>query len=202
MALQDIMPYRATGAGEERLAGPIAAAEAFMEGEPLVFDGAGALTECGDDPAAVDGVAAMRALDVDQAAIAAGSVITYYGVPDDQVFACDNFATAGAGAAVVPTAANAIGQLAGLSRPGDIWSVDTGAANGIVRIVNVLDVNGCSASQTPGRHQVPVPGYCSSSSRRRHEKATSDDCLARVDTWVGVGGVNQESTAGLPSRRC
>jgi hypothetical protein len=139
MALNDIQPWRSPSGGEERLAFPVIANATFLRGEPLRLTLGGALTTNADNPAAIIGIAAHGATDVDGASFPAGTMCTVIGIPDTQIFRSDNFATDGSGTAAVPTQANAIQELAGLSLSGGTWSIDTGMANLLVRIVDVLD---------------------------------------------------------------
>ncbi len=146
MAANDIMPWQAPSGAEERLSHPVAATQAFLVGEPVVLSN-GALIECVDDPANVDGISAQGAeeragIGLSVASLPVGSSITIYGVNDTQVFTCSNFATDGAGTSAAPTQANAIDELAGLTLDAStipVWYVDTGTANQLVRIVDVLD---------------------------------------------------------------
>lgn len=142
MAANDIRPYRSVQGGSDLMAGyPQAASATFREGEPVVLT-AGALAECGDDPPVVHGIAATRATDAFGTSFATGTTATVVlGVPTQQ-FVAFNFATGGAGVAVTPTQANAIGQLAGLSLTTGTWFVDTGAANLLVEIDDVVDSAG------------------------------------------------------------
>ena len=83
-----------------------------------------------------------RAVDEAGTSFATGTLATVtVGVPTQQ-FVCFNFATDGAGTAATPTQANAIGTLAGLTLASDVWSVDTGAANLLVQIDEVVDAVG------------------------------------------------------------
>jgi hypothetical protein len=139
MARGDIQPWRSPTGGEERLAFPIIANATFLEGEPVRLTAGGALTTNADNPAAIIGIAAHPATDVDGTAFPAGTMCTVIGIPDTQIFRSDNFSTDGSGTPAVPTQANAIQELAGLSLAGGTWSIDTNMANLIVRIVDVLD---------------------------------------------------------------
>lgn len=143
MASRDIRPYKSMSGHTElpKFQGPINASESFGEGEPLVFNAAGELAEAGDDPASVVGISAHRATDIDNIAFAAGTTISAYGVPDDQLYVCENFATDGAGTAATPTAANAIGVTGGLTFAGGAYSVDTGTGNTILEIFDVISTN-------------------------------------------------------------
>ncbi len=141
MASNDILPYRSmNGSDLPRFQGPINAAESFGAGEPLTWNAAGELTEAGDDPATVTGISCTQATDVDGIALAAGTTISVYGVPSGMLFICRQFATDGAGTAVTPTAANAIGVLAGLTRAAGIYSIDIGTGNDVIEIMDVIDL--------------------------------------------------------------
>jgi hypothetical protein len=63
-----------------------------------------------------------------------------YGIKPTQQFRTDNFATDGNGTAAVPTQTR-IGELAGLVLTGNDWFIDTGMANLILQIDDVLDAN-------------------------------------------------------------
>ena len=140
MALDDIRPWRSPTGGEERLAFPVTANATFLRGEPLRVTGSGALTTNSDNPAVIIGIAAVPAITntFRNTSAAAGTMLTVIGIPDTQIFASDNFATDGSGTAAVPTQAN-IMDLAGLSLSGGTWAIDTGMANLLVQIVDVLD---------------------------------------------------------------
>lgn len=142
MAARDLLPYKSmNGADLPKFQGPINAAESFGEGEPLFWNAEGELAETGDDPATVAGISCTQATDVDTVAFAAGTMISVYGVPNDQFFICRQFATDGAGTAVTPTAANAIGVTGGLTQAAGIYSVDVGTANTILEIMDVIDLS-------------------------------------------------------------
>ncbi len=113
----------------------------FEEGEPVVVLASGRMVEAADDPIAVNGIAAMRSTDADGAAIGVGLPISFYPADPENVFRTRNFATDGTGAAAVPTIAS-VGDSAGLSHVGVDWSLDTGAANGICVVVQVLNQTG------------------------------------------------------------
>ena len=140
MALDDIRPWRSPTGGEERLAFPVIANATFLRGEPLRVTGGGALTTNSNNPAVIIGIAAVPAITntFRNTSAAAGTMLTVYGIPDTQIFASDNFATDGSGTAAVPTQAN-IMDLAGLNLSGGVWTVDTGMANLIIQIEDVLD---------------------------------------------------------------
>jgi len=147
VALNDIRAHSASrGGSQHSRAYPMAASATFLKGEPTVLT-SGALDECGDDPDFVAGIAMMRGTDVDGTALATGTPITILELAEDQDFVCNNFATDGAGTAVVPTQANAIGVLAGFTLDGDgNWIVDTGCANLILEITDVLNSQGISVT--------------------------------------------------------
>ncbi len=123
---------------------PVTASQTFLAGEPVTLVAAGTLSEASDDPAAITGIAAHRATDRANASFPVGQRITVYGIANT-VFKTKNFATAGAGAAVVPTLAN-IGDLAGLTLSGGAWSLDTGTNNLIAEVTGILDAKGFSLS--------------------------------------------------------
>ena len=143
MAARDIMPWTSPTGAELRAQYPLAAGQTCLEGEPVAFS-AGTLVEASDDPAAIVGIAAMRAEGMGPGLAAVsfdtGHPITVYGITDSQRFICGNFATDGAGTAATPTQANAIGQSAGLTLSSGNWSIDTGTANLLCTILDVLDV--------------------------------------------------------------
>jgi hypothetical protein len=148
MARDDIRPFRAVNGGTHELkTGPMAAGAAFNMGEPVVWDGAGGLTEAADDPAAIFGISAVDAsatavsVFIRYLTRAAGTPIQVYDIDQDQLFICANFATDGAGTPATPTQANAIGVPAGLNLNlvTNLWSVDTGSANLICTVENVID---------------------------------------------------------------
>lgn len=150
MAANDLRVYSTrSGGGGNRQAFPMAASAAFREGEPVVFTAAGFIDEAGSDPAAIAGIASMRATDVDGNSNAAGTPITIELLDDDTLMQTVNFATLGAGALVTPTLANASGELAGLILTGGgAWVLDTGAGNLPFRIEKVLDASGQELGQS------------------------------------------------------
>jgi hypothetical protein len=146
VARNDIRPWRPDSGGfVEVTAFPLAAAQNFNEGEPVVFDGSGAIQEAADDPTTLAGIAATRSIDVDGVVRATGTPISTYRLSDSMTWVCRNFATDGAGTTATPTQANAIGQLAGLTLTGGgAWVVDTGTANLLFRIEDVVNASGVS----------------------------------------------------------
>jgi hypothetical protein len=144
MAVNDIRALRSPRGGSFEVAGfPLTAAANINEGEPVVVT-AGAIVEAATDPVTIQGIAAGRTTDADGTVFAAGTPIPVIQTDAGQQWVCNNFATDGAGTAVVPTQANAIGVLAGLTLAGGVWFVDTGAANLLARIVDVQDAEGRS----------------------------------------------------------
>jgi len=134
----------------------MASGATFTTGEPVVFDGSGFITEATTDPAGIAGIAAVPATDVDGRSLQVGTVISIHEALQNQIWVCDNFATDGAGTAATPTQANAIGKTAGLIlrvvSTGNVWVVDTGAGNTIIRIDDVIDANGWSVTNPILRH--------------------------------------------------
>jgi hypothetical protein len=146
LAKNDIRPSRPGSSGAQHLtAYPITTGQTFEAGEVVVVAAAGTLSEAGDDPATVAGIAAgssqgKTAAGVD-GSVPDGTMIPVYTATDEQVFETRNFATDGAGTAVVPTLA-VVGDQAGFTFTGGVWSVDTGTANLHVEIIEVLDEQG------------------------------------------------------------
>ncbi len=172
MSKFDIMPYR--GSDQGNVIPPVEhyrlnASETFTIGELVSVNADGELTEAADDPAAEDviGVAAMSgdtAVTTDTNGIyrkrvglfapgaspnapQTGDMIQVWEAFQGHTFLAKVFATDGAGTAAVPAAAN-IGDRAGFSLTAGVWSIDTGTANFIARIVDVLDVNGRSVQES------------------------------------------------------
>ena len=142
MAAYDIMPFSSPGGNPGRRAFPVTASQTFQAGEPVVLTAAGTLSECADDPSALDGIAAHRSTDVDGTDQGVGFQVTTYAPLRNQIFRCNNFATDGAGTAVAPTLTD-IGTLGGLTFLNSLdWVVDMGTANMILCIVGVQDSNG------------------------------------------------------------
>jgi hypothetical protein len=145
MARNDIRPYSGP---QCKKSAPKVASGAFRQGEPVIVT-SNDVTEAGDDPAAIFGIAAMDADPTAQNAMTrftqpTGAPITVYDIDDAELFQCNNFATDGAGTAATPTQANAVGVEAGLTLASGTWSVDTGTANLLVFIEKVLDARGNS----------------------------------------------------------
>jgi hypothetical protein len=139
MAERDFMPYQCEG---ERVAFPVAAGQTFLAGEPVVLQAAGTLIEATDDPSAIDGIACHRTpTDLNGNPAGVGSRVTVYRISKDQVYKTKNFATDGAGTAVVPALTN-VGDQAGLTLASGVWSVDIGTGNLLVQIVGVRDIDG------------------------------------------------------------
>lgn len=152
MSAQDIRTYRADRGGKFQVSGyPMAAGASFLPGEPLVFNGSGAVVQATTDPASVIGISAYSSRDIDGNTVPTGSAISVIEPDNSQLWTCRRFATDGAGTAATPTQANAIGKTAGLTLSGSTWTVDTGAANTILRIEDVLDAFGRSVA-SPGLH--------------------------------------------------
>ncbi len=121
--------------------GLIVASATFDEGDALAVGAAGALDEAGDDPSSILGIAAQRSTDFDGASVASGTPITFYPARPDNIFSTTNFATDGAGTLTAPPS-TAIGDTAGLSRTGGVWSLDTGTDNHIAVVTGVLNLKG------------------------------------------------------------
>lgn len=124
---------------------PVTASQTFRAGEPVTLVGAGTLSEAGDDPPSVAGIAAHRSTDRDGTDFGAGFLVTVYKGGPDQTFRTTSFATDGAGTQVAP-ALTSIGDLAGLTLLAGVWSLDTGATNTICEVTGVLDSNGRNLS--------------------------------------------------------
>jgi hypothetical protein len=150
MARHDNAPFR----GEhDKRAFPVVTGSTFQEGDIVRLDGNGFLTEAGDDPPAVLGVAGDSATNILYGVGLTGASSapegTYLGVwiaGNNRQFRTENFATDGAGTAAVPTQLNAVGQTAGFTLAAGVWTLDTGTANFVAVIDDVLDANGHSIS--------------------------------------------------------
>lgn len=139
MSERDFMPYQCEG---ERIAFPVTAGQTFLAGEPVAVSAAGTLSEAGDDPSTISGIACHRTpTNLIGGSAGVGSRVTVYRISKDQVYKTKNFATDGAGTAVVPALTN-IGDQAGLTLASGVWSVDTGTANLLVEVVGVRDIDG------------------------------------------------------------
>lgn len=126
-------------------------AATFNTGEPVVDDGSGEADICADDPPNVLGIALepavstsnrMNALEV----TALGDTRRLVDIPTpEKRYVARYFSDDGTNL-VVPTQANAIGQVAGFSEGlvGAEWCIDTSAANAHVRIEDIIDANGLS----------------------------------------------------------
>ena len=145
MAKNDITFYSSLGDGPSRKGFPVAASATFDEGDVVVVS-SGSVDEAGNDPASVNGIAAMRSTDYNGDSLATGSAVTVYSGGDTDTFRSAKFATDGAGTTATPTQANAIGVLAGFTDDGTNWWVDTGTANLLVRITDVIDAAGNSVT--------------------------------------------------------
>ena len=62
MGVQDFQHFRAPNGGVDMKSFPVTASQTFVMGEPVVVVAAGTLSECGDDPASVSGIAAHNNL--------------------------------------------------------------------------------------------------------------------------------------------
>ena len=113
----------------------------FFRGEPVTLT-SGGLVRAGDDPPVVHGISTNGTRDIDNKLIASGTLMTIHEADNAQSFSCRNFATDGAGTAVTPTAANAIGKLAGFTLLGSSWVVDTGCNNLILEVEGVMTSRG------------------------------------------------------------
>jgi len=140
MGFMDFRHYRAPDGVVDITSYPVAASQTFVGGEPVVVGAAGTITECGDDPAIVDGIAAHKSTDVDGNSLGTTHQIAVYGTSSGQVYITKNFATDGAGTAATPTLAN-IGDSAGFTGPGT-WYLDTGTTNLQTEIIGVQDAAG------------------------------------------------------------
>ena len=124
---------------------PVTASQTFRVGEPVTVVAAGTLSEAADDPTDIAGIAAHRSTDRAGVDFGVGFQVTIYRGGPDQVFRTTSFATDGAGTQATPTLAN-IGDLAGLTLAAGVWSLDTGAANGLCEVTGILDSNGRNLS--------------------------------------------------------
>jgi hypothetical protein len=110
-----------------------------VAGEPVVVNVSGTLSECLDDPPAVDGVAAHAPVNTDGSTFSVGQPVTVHGVGSDQVFITKRFMVAGS---ITAPSLGIIGNNLGLTASGGIWYLNTGANNKIIKVVGVQDVNG------------------------------------------------------------
>jgi len=145
MSARDISWYSSRDGSPDPMSFPVTATQTFLEGEPTVLVAAGTLSEASDDPASITGIAAHRSTDIDSASFGVGRRITVYRNTPGQVFRTQNFSTDGAGTAATPTLSN-IGDAAGFTFTGGVWSLDTGTGNLLCRILDVLDSQGQSLS--------------------------------------------------------
>ncbi len=141
MSERDINWYRSNTGGPDMRAAAATASQTFQAGEPVVVVAAGTLSEAGDDPSAISGIAAHRTTDVEGTDFGVGRQITFYGIGNAQEFKTKNFATDGAGTSATPTGAIR-GDLAGLTLASGVWSLDTGTNNLIAEITAVFDNKG------------------------------------------------------------
>jgi len=125
----------------ETLAAPLTASQDFNSGDVVVLTAAGTISEASDDPASVAGVASEDSTDADGASYPAGRYLSFSSTASASCFITSNFATDGAGTAATPTQAN-VGDLAGLTLSGGIWSIDTGTANTPCEIMAVINWTG------------------------------------------------------------
>lgn len=174
MAKGDIMPYQ--GRDEGSVLPPIRsfrlnAAETFVQGEPVRLNVDGELAEAGDDPGVDDfiGISAESGDTVGATdAIgrfrdpryqftpganpdlpATGDMIRVWLPVPGSTFVAKYFATDGAGTQAAPALSN-IGDEAGLTLAGGIYSVDVGTANNICRIVDIIDGTSGDSLQATG----------------------------------------------------
>jgi hypothetical protein len=139
MAERDFMPYQCEG---ERIAFPVTAGETFLAGEPVALGAAGTLSEAGDDPSTITGIACHRTpTNLIGGSAGVGSRVTVYRVSKDQVYKTKKFAENGDGTVLVPTLTN-VGEQAGLTHSGDDWYVDIGTNNLLAEIVGIRDIDG------------------------------------------------------------
>ena len=160
------------GMGAYQINATIFGASTFEEGEPVTVSAInGYLGESGDDAAIIAGISAGSSLGMSAngelgtlAAVARpdGTWIPIYKPVDGQIFLCSSFATDGAGTAVVPTIANALGRTGGFTFDGANYIVDLGCANHHVEIVAVIDANAIPLGdtlRTPGAGVTVVFGF-------------------------------------------
>ena len=146
MAELDIVPFRSPSGGSTGVrAFPVAASQTYRHGEPLILS-SNRLEEAASDPSAIVGIAAESALDIandttgglNGQPASAGTPRSVYLPVHEQTFLARNFATDGSGTSATPTV-SVIGTLAGLTKTGNTWTVDTGANSLICQINDVLD---------------------------------------------------------------
>ena len=118
---------------------PLTAAASFTEGAPITLNVTGRIVEVGSNPDTVDGISAIRSTNSDGTVLEVGTPITYYPAESESEFKSNNFATDGAGTAVVPTISN-VNDTAGFIHLGGVtWFIDTGAGNHHVQITAILN---------------------------------------------------------------
>jgi hypothetical protein len=142
VARRDIQPYSSpNGSHNLRALNLVTGGQNILEGEPVAHFSGGIL-ECSSDPPTVAGICAVPSARPNAQGVIGvipdGSTMLVYDHANGQLFVTANFSTGGAGVAVVPTVANAVGQLAGLILTSGSWFVDTGASNQIIEIETVL----------------------------------------------------------------
>lgn len=125
---------------------------AFRAGEPVFIDADGDLDGCADAPTTIAGIALEPVGSGNGfgnyrtgAAYAAGDLVSFIAATSDTLFvtAAGRFATDGAGTAATPTRTN-IGDLCGVSLAGGNYFLDSGEANKVAIVVDVLDSLGRS----------------------------------------------------------
>lgn len=139
------MPYRSPHGGSEQIEGfPIAASQTFEEGNPVSMSG-GRIEESLSDPTAgsFDGVSAQSASGINLRRLpkSQGESVSVYLPVDSQLWRANNFARDGLGTAVVPDQTD-IGTVCGLILAGSTWFADSGSANALFYILDVLDSRG------------------------------------------------------------
>lgn len=156
MGLNDIQPWKnAVGNGPGIEWHRMDGGETFVAGEPVTLGADGDLNECGDAPTGAQflGIAlAPASYSIGGTAVtknprtganfATGDLVPVAVLRPGDCVISNQFATGGAGVAVTPTLANALGETAGLTLATGEWSIDTGSAqDDIFRIKDVLDAN-------------------------------------------------------------
>jgi hypothetical protein len=156
VALNDIRIHKQVDFGTAGY--PITTGMTFRAGEVVVVAAAGTLSEAGDDPATVTGIAMGDSQGKDangqDGTVPDGTLISVYKPTAGQLFKvtcgtgdAGRFATDGAGTAAA-AALTTVGDTAGFTLTGGNWFLDTGASNIHAEIVAVLDENGAPLGDT------------------------------------------------------
>ena len=142
MSVQDFRFYQSLSGEPDMQSFAVSGSSTFAAGEPVVLTSVGVISECGDDPPSVIGIAAHRSTDVKGTSFTVGHPVTVYRTTPGQIFITRNFATGGGGVAVTPQITD-IGDLAGFDFSNGVdWFLDTGQDNENFIIVGVQDAMG------------------------------------------------------------